>query len=122
VVPRIGQRVDRRGVRSRWIVEVTGGQTGRLIVIGCLVPFVLGGDEEPRAGATSKQRLVADIVIRAVLDRSRTLRPSRLTVVEPVGKSGRVSEAHMVHRPVGPIVRDAVTVVGRRTGSLDVCA
>ena len=91
-------------------------------MVGRLVPLVLGGDEEFRAGVASKQRLVADIVIRAALGRSRTLRPGGLAVVEPIGKPGRVPEAHVVHRPVGPVGGHAVAEVGRRTGSLDVCA
>ena len=83
-----------------------------LIVIRRLVPLVLRGDEEVRAGVASKQRLVTHIVIRAVFGGARALRSGGLAVVQPIGKPDRVPERDKVHRTVGPVGGHAVAEVG----------
>src|SRR5262249_32093598 len=98
VVARIGQCVNWHcvGRASGGVVPIMVART-IVLMVGRLVPFILGRNKEFCAGIASKQRLVANVMIRAALSCSWPLRPGGLTVVEPVCKPRGVPEAHIVH-------------------------
>jgi len=128
VIARVGpeQLVARIVVGARREIPVVA-RHAVVLVVGGLVPFVLGRDDPGPVGlAHDGQQLGvarrAVKVVGPVLGGAQVLAAGRLAVVQPVGEAGRVAPANVVHRPVGPVWRDVVRVIIRRAAALDLAA